>query len=205
MAIENFTTYTEVDASGVITVTSTRCTALNCDRDIEAYVYKDFGAAYFDALDIYVTIYIDTNTQNAGTQVFGLADNIEDASNWDALSFGIQHGKTTPGTPRMSMQQGVSGGDYYDGSTNTPYYLHIERDAGNDTITCKIYDDAGRTNLVDTLTRSGYSTETWRYAYAIASYNDGNTGRDYDGYVENLDFSPGAVGIAASKRMSAMT
>ena len=49
MATQDFTTYTEVDPSGIITVTSGKV-AFNGDcRDGNAnYVYKDFGAAYFD-------------------------------------------------------------------------------------------------------------------------------------------------------------
>ena len=44
MAIENFTTYTEVDDAAYLTVAAARATGVNCIQDINARLYKDSTA-----------------------------------------------------------------------------------------------------------------------------------------------------------------
>lgn len=48
MAIENFTTYTEDDSTGVLTVVAAKITGLNVDRDITAFVNDDKGVNNYD-------------------------------------------------------------------------------------------------------------------------------------------------------------
>ena len=48
MALEDFTTYTEVDTAGRLTVTSDTITIENLDRDEDSYIYADKGADFFD-------------------------------------------------------------------------------------------------------------------------------------------------------------
>ena len=52
MAVEDFTTYTEVDPNSRITVSSTKVTWASVQRDEDAYVYKDKGVNYFDENDL---------------------------------------------------------------------------------------------------------------------------------------------------------
>src|SRR3972149_712527 len=49
MAVENFTTYTEVDPNSRITVTSTKVSAAGLKRNESAYVYSDKGVNHFSA------------------------------------------------------------------------------------------------------------------------------------------------------------
>ena len=86
------------------------------------------------------------------------------------------------------MRGNFTARDYWGGAVeNTLYYPRMERAAGNDTATIKIYDDSGRTNLVDTLTVSGFGTDKWRYVYGFINRNIGSDGVVWDGYYQNLD------------------
>ena len=88
MAIENFTTYTEVDPNNKLTVTSTKITAVDLDRDEDAYVYKDFGANNFSRLDVDFEWRIESTSVNTCAMSIGFtAATLDDSNNWAVNDF----------------------------------------------------------------------------------------------------------------------
>ena len=60
-ALQNFTTFTEVDPNTRISKTATRVTWTDITKPEDAYVYKDMTADYFDGdFTHYLTLYSGT-------------------------------------------------------------------------------------------------------------------------------------------------
>lgn len=191
MAVEDFTTYTEVDTNAKLTVTSARATGVDVDRDEDVYLYKDFGAAYFNALNITFELLVNaTSTPAGGSSPVGsiaITNTVNDISAFATTDISAIIGEEGVGA-KIWLQRGAGvASDVYICSLDTIYYCLLERASGNDTVTLKIYSDAARTTLLDTLTVIGYGTTTYRYLFGFVNWNNGQAGADFDGYVENLN------------------
>lgn len=190
---EDLTTYTEVDGPGVLTVTSTRVTALNADDDQTYYVYKDFGVGFFNGFDINFEIYMDALSLGSGRLLMGLANSINNWAQWGVTTVGVTF-EANAGTPNeIELWRGYIGGvdTYTNAQDATIYYCSLKRTADSDTVTLEIYSDSNRQNLVDILSVVGYGSGTrYRYFYAAASAGSGIGGRDFDGYNQNFDIIP---------------
>ena len=84
MAIENFTTYTEVDPNAHIGVAAAKLDIDGMTRDEEAYVYDDKGAAHFGATfehDFDVTPQAITNSPIA--VCWAVSNVVDDDHDWD--------------------------------------------------------------------------------------------------------------------------
>jgi hypothetical protein len=68
-------------------------------------------------------------------------------------------------------------------AVNTPYYLTLKRESG--VFTVEVYSDEARTVLVGS--KSVADANAYRYLYAFASRNSGQTGDTCYGEVRNLD------------------
>ncbi len=202
MAAEKFQTdYTEVDTGNYLTVNDPKILATALDQDIDAYVVKDFGADHFDKLDVLFEVYQGSGSQNTSEHILP-AFTVDAETKFNGLGttdIGVSLYKPGAGILNIYLYRGYSVAN--DGSVNlsenTIYYCRLERTAGNNTATVKIYSDAARTTLVDTLTVAGYGTVKWRYAYGFLAHSHATTGRDFTGYIQNMDLQeapPPAVG-----------
>ncbi len=181
---ENLSLYTEVDPNSHISKTSSRVTLAGLTETESAYVYKNFGAAYFNKIDLIFSGRISTGA--TGQFDVGFSNELADASGW----WGFDYKEI-----RIVFQLGYiylycgTNSDYYAISWDTDYYLTLSRSAGSDSATLKIYSDAARSNLLATLTASGLGTGTkYQYFYAASSYNVSHSGHTISGYVENFLF-----------------
>lgn len=183
---EDFTTYTEVDAGGKLTVISSKITAANLLRNEDSYVYKDYTAGFFNALDIDFEVFISSvSDAGQGIAVMGLTVSIvNDTTAWGTSDIGVLFLAET--TIRLIRGNQVAFDSSITLTVNTLYYCTLARTASSDTVTCTIYSDAGRTSVVDTLSISGYGTgTTYRYLYGLASFNTVEAVR-FDGYIQNM-------------------
>lgn len=187
--IEDFTGYTEVDNNGWLTVSASKIEASNCSRDGEAYVYKDFGVDHFNDLGVLFEMFIDSSSHGeciGGGPAF--ANEVDDMNDFGADAVSI--------TARYDDNYYIIRGDYDatdsgSFSNDTLYYFRMERAAGNDTITVKVYgsaaDRTNDTNRLDILSLSGFGTSKWRYCYGFVNYDSGADSRNFTGYVQNVD------------------
>ena len=193
MATEVFTDYTEVDANGKLIVTASKAEGANVGRDEDVYLYKDFGADYFNGISIDFELY------GASTSVpvvvpavgfLGFANVIDDVSGWGTTDISAGIGETVAVGFIIYLIRGPNlAVDYFAASADTLYYCSLGRATDSDTATLEIYSDAARSNLLDTLAVSGFGTTKWRYCYGFVNWNDGYAGIEFDGYVQNLDLS----------------
>ena len=195
MANENFTTYTEVDAGGKLTVAAAKITAVNMLRNEDCYVYKDFGVNFFDALDIDFEIFCSGLAGGDGLGGPGLTvATINDGTVWGAGDVRVEFYTYTT-VIRLIRGAYVVFDASVGLSYSTLYYCTLSRAAGGDTITCTIYSNAARTTVVDTLSVGGFGTSKYRYLYGIVSLNSGDISR-WDGYVQNMNTNIGWQNIA---------
>ncbi|KKL86443.1 hypothetical protein LCGC14_1944660 [marine sediment metagenome] len=190
--MEDFTTYTEVDASGVLTVTATKITAVNCDRDIDAYVYKDYGVDYFNGILVPFEIYLDSASDTsslAGGPAFTVSA-VGDHSDFGFWDIWVSADRIPAGgAPKIALRRGyLQVSDFYSNiSLDTIYYCLLKREADSNTVTLEIYSDAYRKTLLDTLSVAGFGTSRkYRYAYGFVSSNNSTGPKDWDGFVQNM-------------------
>lgn len=189
MAYEDLSLYTEVDPGNDFSQTTTRNTATALPRNVDAYVYKNYGLNHFRDYIHHVDIHWGTCVA-AGT--FGVWAITNDPGSYQDMSQGqliylYDGGGTNDAIILRDMgtanQQLYQTGGNFDGSD---FYLIIERNGT--TLTCKIYSDSERTNLLDTLTITCADTAE---QYALVGFSRDAAGTSvFNGYCENFDFNP---------------
>lgn len=204
MAYQDFTTFTETDAGGKLTVTSTKIDIANLlDSDV-GKVYKDMGANHFDGnFEHLVEMYMNSATTTGYRfWAWGLA-------NITTLQ------ESSPGTQYLSSplyregatdvrvlirdvgsQQGV-----FSLSQNTLYYVKIKRDEAVGTYGTAyvyVYSDSARTSLIGSnsilIANAKYD---FRYLYGMTGFNAEAGTFTTSGYVQNLDIQEAAPAAAA--------
>jgi len=210
MAIEDFTTYTEVDEGADISVAAAKINYTELPRNVTSYVYKDKGAGYFSGdfehkFSFKITA-VNTGTAVPTTSVWLLSNDLNDTCHLGSTSKSFVHfyvrwnsGGDDYFLLRV-MEDGVNVGSdpYYGWSLNVEYFIRITRDddggatnKGRYTayIATTNYDDDGG-DLVDTLIADSSAQQNdFRYIHGLNSYDDGVTNW-MTGYVQNLDLLP---------------
>ena len=191
MPLEDFTTYTEVDPNNHITVSQYHIDH-NAYRNEDAYVYKDKGSGFFTDFIHKVDVRSDFAQENALGVVWSLQNDLNDV-------YGIYNANKTcvyvffyyrgaDHTRRICLREVYNGSlyttDWVGADTNTWYYLTIEK--SGTSLTCKIYSDSARTNLLETLNLTLHGDWSFRYIFACNTYNSGHT-YHMNVDVENLD------------------
>lgn len=196
---EDFSTYTETDASSSLDITTSRCKAdaSTVGRDETITLYKDFTANYFNAISIDFEIYCNGSSQDSSfagiglSNTAGLANGIASMEN-SANNIGVSTFIQRAGASDYRLY-GVWGawqsGSYISISANTLYYVRLTRATDGDTYTVGAFTDAGRTSHVSGspfVVSAGLGTTKWRYLYGFTNYNGSNSGMAWTGYVQNI-------------------
>jgi len=190
MAVENFlTNYTEEDGNNKLTVTANKATGVDVDWDEDVYLYRNKGVDHFDALNIDVELYVSSDSLNSGSGGIGLANVIGTIGDFADTDFACRYLEGSVDW-RIYLTRGAgTEHDYYVCNPDTPYYCTVVRTAGNDIVSIKVYSDSGRTDLLDTVFLANFGTEKWQYIYGFINWNATVSGRDGDGYVQNLNLN----------------
>lgn len=195
MALEDLTTYIEVDSAGDLIITSPKVAFDTIRRDANSAVYKDFGASFFGDFrhDLEFEITAETST-NASCAIWGLNDTIAGATIGDFVAANVGMTMSVNGSTQVLtlIEYLTDTSDEFNFSLNTVYYLSVIRDAT--TMKCFVYSDSDRTILLDTLTIT-LRTHS-RYLNAFCSRDSGsNPAANMTGYMQNLDLNPAAGAI----------
>ena len=201
----DFTTYTETDGAGKVTVAATQITLTNGDRDEDYYVTKDFGTDYFGDFTHWVDVNVTNLTDDPASAFvcWGMADS---AADFNAID--IAGGSALILFASRSITDTFWKLNLYDLTTgtltildssiniavNTEIYLGITRSGTTITVTISSTSalrDAGTANL-GTITGTCNNT-TFSHVYGIGSHNYGATGKDISGTVSNLDLGDGII------------
>lgn len=202
--MENLTTYTEVDANGRITISSTACTVAGLARQTEeSYVYKDKTANFFNENFQHNFEFAITSADlNGGYQLWQLANVVDDrrwfvdnAADW----LGIMFFRTAADVERLELWEGgVEEGQFatvYNGIAidGTVYYCTVRRDESDGTygtLYLDLYSDSGRTDLalITTISLALHVKNDFRYIYVCSADNDSSVAT-VSGYTRNFDLS----------------
>jgi hypothetical protein len=114
--------------------------------------------------------------------LLGLSNQVDDFGDWTDGLVLMAYG--SGGTHLFRIQQFAEPYDnYLNFLLDTSYYFTFIR--SGTTLTCKIYSDAARQNLLDTLSVA-VDTTTFRYLYVTGSQNIGVEWPTITGYVQNV-------------------
>jgi hypothetical protein len=174
---EDYTTYTEVDPFNRVQIDSaTKVSGTNIPRSEQTYIYKDKGVDFFSGDFEHLLDSIQTLDSGVGIFVMWYVSNflgtIQINDNFIGC-YWINNGIVT-------LIEDVSGSVQVDASAaqglSNRRWLEIERDetiGANGTAIGRIYSNAGRSVLVDTVTLTLNAKQNLRYIYAIASLGAG--------------------------------
>jgi hypothetical protein len=197
MAIQNFTTWTEIDPSSVITVTPTSITVDDMERRDDGSVYKDYGVNHFDG-DVSFKFKFTTPASEDSTDsawIYPLAMVNEANEMGDEMELNSHPGQgiiflNISGTPKMPLFK-VEGGSrttsYPDDlAWETTYYITFER------------DDDGGANSTGQLTIRVYTTNYYGEDGAVehdTATLDCGAGQQVDFQYLQLMFPRGSIGL----------
>lgn len=196
---EDFTTFTEVDEDGDVTVIALNIAFDTMRRDAETYVWKDYGAGFFG--DFTARFQVNITDLEAGditaATVGGFAMFSNDTGVGDDLTnflgVTISQNQATDDQFRLRLWERFGGATVFISpqqnihSVNDPLFCTVNRTGAD--VMFRVYSDSTRTTLIQTTTQTGNGD---RY-----QYNEGlmNWGRNVDpadhmtGYVDRLSFS----------------
>jgi len=201
MATEDFTTYTEDDTPARLTVTTSKVAASGLDGDEDCQVYSDKTAGHFGTTFehlVTVTPQSETGAGDPHHAVWAVSNTLSNRSVWQAsLEQALFCGFRQDSDEIRFMECEAGTTDIYDYLSDfngITFYLTAER-TGDTTATLKIYSDAARTTLLDTLLQNVPSGRSYRYIWGFNSNNAAAaTGQIAAIDVENLDLQEAAAG-----------
>ena len=177
---QDFTTYTEVDPSTYFAVTGDTITVTLLPRNVDAYIYKDFGVDNFSGN---FTHEIEISTTTSGVEiayVWMLANLVDDSKGIDDASgdfLGLYFYENDIILVECDGGTTYTASDYNISTDGTVYYITIVRDEDvgtYGTIYAYIYSDAAKTTLLATRSIALHSSKKdFRYLYGVNSYNSG--------------------------------
>ncbi len=192
MPYEDFTAYTEYDPDGLVAVSTNLIDADGADTENDPYVYRDFGADHFGAEwehDVKVTAV--SRLQQASSLFWGVANGVGPLGDWgNAVGQALGAYVYPQGWPDYNWAINLrdfetADADRFedDGHAQTTYYCTVNR-LGETALQLRIYSDAERTVLLDTLAVTVTSGRRYRYAYGL---NTAWSTKSVSVDVENLD------------------
>jgi hypothetical protein len=187
---EDFTTWTESDPGSNREVTSSQVVGTAIPYDDPGYVMKTLSEVIGDFqhdFDVYVDGYAGT------APIIRLWKVFESGGSYAELYTAYQYGL-------VGIILRASGGSSAHAiDLDTWYYCRAERTG--DTVTCKVYSDSGRTNLLFTLSTTDDGFE-YEEVY-ILSNMQGNEGDTFTVTVANMDLhiSSGPTSVLMTARL----
>jgi len=199
MALEDFRTYTEVDADADITVTQTKCDVSSMRRDADSHVYKDMGVGHFGDFEHKFTMRCSAHQLSSSSGVWGLSNGAHTIGDKYTADVGLMvYCYDSSNQITVNLQDaGTALNARQNIVVNTTYYCTVDR--SGTTLRLRIYSDAARTTLKWTLSGVCVNT-TFRYIEAVQSREsaDADAANTISAYVEDLDLQEPALGYAHS-------
>lgn len=176
--------------------TTPNITVTSLTRNEDAYIYKDFGAAYFNGdFDMSVDFKITAITNNGYMALWALKNAINDINNAEDTL--LVYAYLSAGSYTMVAQErngavNTNSGNYVY-TLNTQYYARIKRNESVGTYGTLYFDIYGsaasrdaETSALGNLTVTLTEKQDFRYLYGVNSLNTGNATLTISGVISNL-------------------
>ena len=211
MAYEDFTTFTEVDPNSHISTTATRVTYAGLARNEVAYLYKDYGAGYFQmGMGIEGVFNIQSVGGAAGAKSAGICfadapSTTQEAARDQAICFHkVETDNTTVHSDYAYLINNGTAVGYGNGSgthtlalnTSYAYQLGLITSVGGQygALMCVVFTDTTKTAISSVSIQAFTVATTYQYLVAAQPYNGGVTS-SITGYDENVSIVSFAAGI----------
>ena len=184
---EDWTTYTEVGDD--ISLVGTDHIDATLSRNRDAYLWKDFGDGYFTDFEHKIDVNLADLDNWATVGAYYLTNFVDDAKALSVILDTYIGVRIDDNGANFGVSIIFGNGDgriddtWWGGTLGTWYYLTIKRDGI--ALTCKIYSDSDRTDLIVTVDLEIPDDVTFRYAMNAVSWNDGAS-KTTDSDIENL-------------------
>ena len=168
----------EVDPNSHIGINGEVITCADLKTNESAYVYRDYGASYFNGFCSIHHIKVTSIAIGGIVCSFMISNNVDSAELTGGYGVLIYFFRSATSTYTMYLSA-VSGGSSVASDTmsfvvGTDYYIKVVRSPDSTSIYAYVYSDADMTTLVDTLVVTHAACSTlYRYLYLISSYNNG--------------------------------
>jgi hypothetical protein len=180
--LEDFTTYTEDDVGGYITVAANTLTCALMPWNVDVEISKDFTANYFSA-DFTIRFEYEKSVDNGSySSPFILANVVENSGYWNSNQpcIRLYHNGATGG---LWVETRSTSGNNSDLSTalslSTRYYITVVRDddggAGNGVVTATIRTGSHVGPTHDTISANCADQIDYRYLMPLTSHNAGGS------------------------------
>lgn len=205
MGYEDFTGYTEVDPNSHIERTANHADANGLTRGEDAYLYYDKGAAYFGDFTHYVDLKPVSGTAwgyGAGWALTNDIDDLQGIKTAGQTAIAIQMFRLGDASRVVKVIEIYLSASYAGTgiavSLNTQYYGRIYK--SGTTFRIRLWtnssdrdnDDTGAGSYVGESSLTLHADHTFRYVFAINTYNAGAGTQTVTFDVDNLDLAPGA-------------
>jgi hypothetical protein len=209
--LENYTTYTEIDEDGDITVTDYTITFDTMRRDAISRVQFDYGANFFDEfqheLDVNMTdIEAGDASDRSSPMVWAVANSlgpwVGDVQNSDSIAVWINQVGATDDQYQFHITWFEAGAlqDQVIGivrNVNEEVYLVMNRT--DDDFFLAVYSDSSRSTLNETLTILNVANTQFRYLYGLLNVGSANDPADHaSGVLSDLWFGNETGGFVSS-------
>lgn len=175
---EDFTTYQQTGSGFTVSENTIVLDGFET-RKQDAYVGKDFGSGYFNG-DFSFSFYLDFSSadQWAYCYTVALSDTLDESysiqnSGGAALGVDLYNHRDNGLYIRLREIYDTTDELVYSDQPAGKYYCNFSRSGG--VAYLDIYSDEDRTTLVDSLSLSLRSTESYQYLYGLCSHNTYNS------------------------------
>jgi hypothetical protein len=187
----DYTTFTEVDSEGDVTVTASKCDCVDYEtrQGPPSYIYYDYGVGHFDEdYQFNQKFYTTSDAASTVAVIGGMSNEIGNVGQASDAHFVFWHydnliylRELNGGSATSDTSVGVS--------LTTEYWYEFERDESigtYGTIYLRLYDDEAKTSLVDTLAVTLTEKQDFRYMYPLSKFNTNSATAEWTGYVADL-------------------
>ena len=200
MATEDFTGYAETDSGTDITVTTDKCDVSTMAANAVSHVSKDKTANHFgDFEHLFKVVFTALDSSLAAAGVWAVCDAPGTVASLDTSNKAILAFISSQSL--YLIDYAVDNSDYGTMPVGDDYYFNVER--AGEVATLKFYNDAGRTDLRDTL-EIVCGVDTYRYVQGAYSRGHATRTATMTYTVEDLDLQE-AAGTTVTPSVVALT
>jgi len=192
----DYTTFTEVDvpADRATVVDASSITVTDLDRDEAVWVYKDFGANYFNNVAHWEFRFEAKFTGSTGFGTCGLWTLSQDLLGWDDIfdackpALSVRWASDSDGwNPVYLWNSGFLGHEGNSLDLDVDYYFTVDINRSASKVYCHIYTDPARTVLDQTLRIDYSDSDEYQYLFAMQGHYDPWGGDAWSGSIKNLE------------------
>lgn len=168
--------YTEVDDNNYFSISGTEITATNVVGVKNDYIYKDYGANYFNGYDMLMRVKLTSGTNGGYLNIFSLANSAGIVPVAGTVSIILNFLRDGSGNYNLCfyLYNGASQIAYnmIGVTADTVYLLRITHTAGTNIIKCDLYTDFPDMTYINYISINNALVNTkFRYHNVAASFN----------------------------------